>query len=95
MAVVLGNTTAHARVDTDCLGNVKTLQGGFASATNSRRWAARTWRIIQRACDGVTTCVYLQWVLRINHGNKCWQAAEIPILGSLPWIGRATEPSTP
>ena len=57
---------------TDCLANVTTLLNGFPLATASRKRAARTWNMIQNACDGDYEAVNLLWV----PAHNTWEQAQ-------------------
>jgi hypothetical protein len=61
VAAVLASTSSRKQIITDCLANVTTLAAGFAKATDGRKRAARTWRLIQHAADGDPDAVPLQW----------------------------------
>ena len=62
VATVMRSTTARAEIVTDCLSNLLLLKGGFTSATNGKKRAARTWNIIANAADWDHSAVPLRWI---------------------------------
>ena len=62
IAMVLCNTASRAGIVTDCQSNTTLLQGGLQAATNGKKRAARTWRIIANAVDWDDDAINLRWM---------------------------------